>query len=164
MRHICFIILSLVVCSFVGLPAFALKEQNLTIAPQPQQSSFKLSAQNTETGFVPSNVGIIGVKYLHKKGDMSTVIDVYPHTPAEAAGVRVGDRVVEVDGTNIMAFDADQVFAMIAGYPGQPVRLKLMRCAGGTMGACRAYEVNLVRMDMNELASDNVFKIYKYGN
>ncbi len=147
----------------MSLEALAYTEQNLSIKKDPAPTSFKLSVANSNATFVPSDVGIIGVKYLHRKGDMSTVIEVYPHTPASAAGVQVGDRVLEVDGTNIMAFDADQVFAMIAGRPGEPVRLKMMRCAGST-GACRAYEVNLTRMDMNELASEQVFKIYKYGN
>ncbi len=147
----------------MSVNAAAYTEQNLSIKKQAAPTSFKLSVANSDATFVPSDVGIIGVKYLHRKGDMSTVIEVYPHTPAERAGVQVGDRVLEVDHTNIMAFDADQVFSMIAGRPGEPVSLKLMHCAG-TAGACRAYEVNLIRMDMNELASDQVFKIYKYGN
>ena len=157
------LILSLFICSSMSLEAFAYSEQNLSLKKQAVPSAFKLRVENSAATVVPSDVGIIGGKYLHRKGDMSTVIEVYPHTPAERAGVQVGDRVLEVDGLNIMAFDADQVFAMIAGRPGEPVRLKLMRCAG-LAGACRAYDVNLTRMDMNELASDQVFKIYKYGN
>ena len=146
----------------MSLEVSAYTEQNLSVKKEAAPTSFKLSVANSDASFVPSDVGIIGVKYLHHKGDMSTVIEVYPHTPAESAGVIVGDRVLEVDGLNIMAYDADQVFAMIAGRPGEPVRLKLMRCSGTS--ACRAYDVNLVRMDMNQLASDKVFQIYKYGN
>jgi C-terminal processing protease CtpA/Prc len=127
---------------------------------------FKLSVQDTHSGFAPSNVGIIGVKYLHRSGEMSTVIDVYPNTPAEAAGIHVGDRILEVDGTNIIPFTADQVFSVIAGNPGVPVALKMMRCDHdyGTDLGCRTYMVNLQRIDMNELASDNVYRVYKYGN
>lgn len=127
---------------------------------------FKLSAEDTQSAFTPSNVGIIGIKYLHKPGEMSTVIEVYPHTPAEAAGVQVGDRILEVDRTNIIPFTADQVFAVIAGRPGVPVELKMMRCTRdyGTHLGCHTYMVNLQRMDMNELASDKVFHVYKYGN
>jgi C-terminal processing protease CtpA/Prc len=146
----------------MSLEASAYTEQNLSVKKEAVPTSFKLSVANSDATFVPSDVGIIGVKYLHHKGDMSTVIEVYPHTPAERAGVVVGDRVLEVDGLNIMSYDADQVFAMIAGRPGEPVRLKLMRCSATS--ACRAYDVNLVRMDMNQLASDKVFQIYKYGN
>lgn len=128
--------------------------------PSFAKQSFSLQAASSDEVFAPSNIGIIGIKYLHKKGEMSNVVDVYPNTPAAQAGVRVGDRLVEVDGLNIMPFDADQVFAMIAGYPGQPVHLKLLRCDS----RCRSYEVNLTRMDMNQISSDNIFRVYKYGN
>ena len=124
---------------------------------------FKLGVQDTASSFVPSNIGIIGVKYLHRMGEMSTIIAVYPHTPAEAAGIQLGDRLLTVDGVNIMNFTADQVYAMIAGRPGEPVDLKLMRCAGDGAFGCRTYTLNLKRMDMNEIASDNVYKVYKYG-
>lgn len=127
---------------------------------------FKLSAVSSDASFVPSNVGIIGIKYLHSKGSMSTVIEVYPDTPAAKAGIQVGDRILEVDGMNIMPFDADQVFAMIAGSPGQPIQLKMMRCSTfrSVYGDCHAYQVNLTRMDMNQVSSDQVFRVYKYGN
>lgn len=152
-------------------PLFALayQEQSLTIpnsyiSSEPK-STFKLNAISSDASFAPSDVGIIGVKYLHRRGEMSNVIDVYPHTPAAAAGVRIGDQIIEVDHMNIMPFDADQVFSLIAGSPGQPVHLKLMRCDSnhGSYKACRPYEVNISRMDMNQLASDNVFRVYKYG-
>lgn len=137
------------------------------IAAGQAAAPFKLSAVSSDASFAPSNVGIIGIKYLHSKGDMSTVIEVYPGTPAAASGIQVGDRILEVDGMNIMPFDSDQVFAMIAGSPGQPVRLKMMRCPSARARSgygCRAYETELIRMDMNQVNSDAVFRVYKYGN
>jgi len=131
-----------------------------------ENPKFKLGVQEAYSDFVPSNVGIIGLKYLHKTGETSTVIDVYPNTPAEQAGIQVGDRILEVDGSSIIPLTADQVFAVIAGRPETTVELKMMRCNqnyGSHMG-CRAYSVNLKRMDMNQLASDRVFRVYRYGN
>jgi len=125
---------------------------------------FKLGVQDTTSTFEPSNIGIIGVKYLHRQGEMSTIIAVYPHTPASAAGIMVGDRLLAVDGANIMNFTADQVYAVIAGRPEESVDLKLMRCPGGGSYGCQTYYRTLKRMDMNEIASDNVFKVYRYGN
>jgi len=125
---------------------------------------FKLGAQDTKSSFTPSNIGIIGVKYLHRQGEMSTIIAVYPNTPAAAAGIRVGDRLLSVDGASILSFTADEVYAVIAGDPGQPVNLKLMRCPNGGSYSCQGYYRKLKRMDMNEIASDNVFKVYRYGN
>lgn len=153
------------------LLVFAYQAQDLSITKTIASndikpvSTFKLSAVTSDASFVPSDIGIIGIKYLHRRGDMSNVIDVYPNTPASNAGVQVGDRIIEVDGLNIIPFDADQVFSLIAGRPGQPVQLKLMRCDSnhGNYAGCRAYELNLTRMDMNQIASDNVFNVYKYG-
>lgn len=131
-----------------------------------ESAKFKLGVSEAYSDFVPSEIGIIGVKYLHKTGENSVVIDVYPHTPAESAGIRVGDRILEVDGSNIIPYTADQVFSVIAGKPGTVVELKMMRCNEnfGTHLGCREYNVNLKRMDMNQLASDRVFRVYKYGN
>ena len=125
---------------------------------------FKLGVQDTSTSYEPSNIGIIGVKYLHRQGEMSTIIAVYPNTPASAAGIMVGDKLLAVDGASIINFTADQVYAVIAGRPGEPVSLKLMRCPEGGAYGCRTYYRNLKRMDMNEIASDNVFNIYRYDN
>jgi C-terminal processing protease CtpA/Prc len=154
---------------FIHPSGAAFKEQNLN---QPTQKILYNSRSNTKTPFKlgveeglskfePSNIGIIGVKYLHKIGEMSTIIAVYPNTPAESAGVLVGDKLLSVDGVNIMNFNADQVYAMIAGRPGEPINLKLMRCPAGL--GCRTLNINLKRMDMNEIASDNVYKVYRYG-
>jgi len=136
------------------------------IQVQAENPKFKLGVQEAYSDFVPSNVGIIGLKYLHRTGETSTVIDVYPNTPAEQAGIQVGDRILEVDGSSIIPYTADQVFAVIAGRPETTVELKMMRCNSSfaSQSACRAYVVNLKRMDMNQLASDRVFRVYKYGN
>lgn len=125
---------------------------------------FKLGVEDTVSSYAPSEIGIIGVKYLHRIGEMSTIIAVYPNTPAEAAGIRVGDKLLAVDGVNIMNYTADQVFAAIAGRPGEPVNLKLMRCPNNMPYGCNTYYKSLKRMDMNAIASDNVFRVYRYGN
>ena len=131
-----------------------------------ENSKFKLGVAEGYSDFAPSNVGIIGLKYLHKIGETSTVIDVYPNTPAERAGILVGDRILEVDGSNILPLTADQVFSIIAGKPETTVELKLMRCNQnyGTHLGCHSFFVNLKRLDMNQIASDKVFRVYKYGN
>lgn len=154
-----FVILVIFFNAFLNVKA-QYQEQSLKA---PAKKSFQLNASQSETSFKPSNIGIIGMKYLHQKGSMSTVIEVYPNTPAAQAGVQVGDRLIEIDGTNIMPFNSDQVFAMIAGLPGSPIHLKFMRCNIQGSG-CYSFENDLIRMDMNQLHSDRVFKIYKYGS
>lgn len=138
--------------------------QSLTLKKQDVEPiSFKLNVEESTATFKPSNVGIIGMKYLHKPGSMSTVVEIYPHTPAERAGIRVGDRLLAVNGANIIPYNSDQVFAMIAGLPGAPIRLQFMRC--NNYGSnCYTFDKELIRMDMNQLNSDRVYQIYKYGS
>jgi C-terminal processing protease CtpA/Prc len=141
---------------FKLIPVFILSFLTLTTA---QAESYRLYADSETATYEKSNRGILGVKYLHQKNKNSVVISVYPNTPAERAGIQVGDQIIAVDGINVMPYDADHVFTLIDGLPGSPVTLSMLRCTT----QCRPYQARLVRMDMNELNSDNVFKIYKYG-
>ena len=155
----------LLICAVLFYSSALAQYQNLTLKTQPVTSTnkpFKLTAQEENLNYEPSDVGIIGIKYLHQAGAMSTVIEVYPHTPAEAAGVRVGDKLLEVNGVGVTPLDTNQVYALIAGLPGTPISLKFMRC--NYYGAdCQIFPANLTRMDMNKLNSDRIFRIYKYG-
>ncbi len=125
----------------------------------PVSAVIKLGVSSTDAAYEPSNVGVIGLRYMHQRGAMSTVVEVYPNTPAEAAGVIPGDRIVSVEGIDITKYNADQVYELISGIPGSPIDLTMMRCQGG----CRTFDITLRRIDMNAIASDTVFKIYKYG-
>lgn len=157
-------LLFLILTLFLSSANFAKASyQSLTLKKQKLETKpFKLNVAESTANFVPSNVGIIGMKYLHKPGSMSTVVEVYPHTPAEKAGVLVGDRLLAVDGTNIIPFNSDQVFAAIAGVPGAPIDLKFMRC-NNYGNQCLTFDRRLIRMDMNKLNSDRVYRIYRYG-
>jgi C-terminal processing protease CtpA/Prc len=141
---------------FKLISVFILSFLTLTTA---QAESYRLYADSETATYEKSNRGILGVKYLHQKNKNSVVISVYPNTPAERAGIQVGDQIIAVDGINVMPYDADHVFTLIDGLPGSPVTLSMLRCTT----QCKPYQARLVRMDMNELNSDNVFKIYKYG-
>ncbi|HEX2204860.1 MAG TPA: S41 family peptidase, partial [Longimicrobium sp.] len=59
--------------------------------------------------------------------DTAVVMRVYPQTPAEGAGVRVGDRIVEVDGRRVTGMSLDSVTSRLLGPQGSTVRVSLMR-------------------------------------
>jgi len=52
---------------------------------------------------------------------------VYPHTPAEAGGVREGDRIVGVDGKPTRGLRLVQVTDQLKGTPGTDVRVSFAR-------------------------------------
>ena len=157
------LVLALLVFVFGIEKASSAEYQSLTLKPQKVSSKpYKLNAAESTQDYVPSNVGIIGMKYMHRPGSMSTVVEIYPHTPAEKAGIRIGDRLLAVNNTNVIPFSSDQVFSMIAGIPGSALNLKFMRC--NSYGRdCFTFDRELIRMDMNKLNSDRVYRIYRYG-
>ncbi len=58
----------------------------------------------------------------HAAGGRWVVVDVYPAGPAEAAGLRRGDRVIALDGRS---FDEQSHFATFLTAPGQRVALEV---------------------------------------
>ena len=56
-----------------------------------------------------------------------TVQRVFPHTPAEAAGIIEGDRIVQVDTANTRGWTTAQVSDVLKGTPGTKVNVKFMR-------------------------------------
>ncbi|MGH7150510.1 MAG: S41 family peptidase [Planctomycetota bacterium] len=60
-----------------------------------------------------------------------TIAFPQPDSPAEKAGLRVGDRIVEIDGQPVEEADPDQVRDRIRGEEGTEVRLAVLPGAGG---------------------------------
>jgi carboxyl-terminal processing protease len=59
-----------------------------------------------------------------------TVVEVYLSSPAEVAGLQLGDRVLAVDGTETAGLLLDQVVLLIRGPLDSPVRLDVQRVGG----------------------------------
>lgn len=70
--------------------------------------------------------GGVGVE-LEIAGDAAVVMQAYPDAPAARAGIRVGDRIVAVDGQAVAQRPLDAVIASIKGPPRTQVRLGIRR-------------------------------------
>ena len=68
----------------------------------------------------------IGVRMQQVKNEIR-VVEVLEGTPAEAAGLKEGDIVKEVDGTDVTDMDINEVVMLIRGPEGTTVRLGVMR-------------------------------------
>ena len=60
-------------------------------------------------------------------GGMGEISSVFPSSPAEKAGVRPGDRIKTVDGTDVTGFAPDEIAARIRGPEATQVLLVLVR-------------------------------------
>ncbi len=68
-----------------------------------------------------------------------TVVAPFPNTPAAKAGIRSGDKIVKVDGKDVVGVDVDIVANMIKGPEGTPVTITIVRDDG------QPFDVQLVR-------------------
>jgi carboxyl-terminal processing protease len=55
------------------------------------------------------------------------VVRVYPGTPAEKAGVKVGDKIVTVDGADVTNLQTEEVANKVRGNEGTPVTIGILR-------------------------------------
>ncbi len=62
-----------------------------------------------------------------EEGGMSQIASVFPESPAEKAGVRPGDRIKSVDGTDVTDFAPEEIAQRIRGDEGTDVVLLLVR-------------------------------------
>jgi carboxyl-terminal processing protease len=72
------------------------------------------------------NYGGLGIR-IDEKDDWITVVQTLPNTPADRAGLRPGDRLIEVDGESMEGWTSDKAVRVLRGEKGDPVNLKIAR-------------------------------------
>ena len=70
--------------------------------------------------------GGIGMRIEDQDG-VITVVQVFPNTPAEAAGIQEGDRIVQVDTASTRGWSTEQVSNALIGTPGTQVSVRFVR-------------------------------------
>ena len=91
---------------------------------------------NTNTGGFYGGVGML----IEDQEGTIIVSRVYPHTPAEEAGIREGDRIIGVDTNSTRGWRIDQVSGGLRGVPGSKVKARFAR-----PGVPQAFEVEFTR-------------------
>jgi carboxyl-terminal processing protease len=75
--------------------------------------------------------GGLGITIEDQRGSIS-VVRVFPNTPAEAAGVQTGDRIVAVEGESTAGWKLEQVTRRLLGTPGTEVAVDFLRHGADT--------------------------------
>ncbi|HEV7588278.1 MAG TPA: S41 family peptidase [Longimicrobium sp.] len=70
--------------------------------------------------------GGLGIQIAPREGYI-TAVSVLPSTPAERAGIRVGDQLLEIDGKDARGWTDDFAVKVLRGAVGTPIRLKVRR-------------------------------------
>ena len=88
----------------------------------------------------------LGLRLAAGRGDDVVLAAITPGGPAAEAGLRLGDRVLAIDGQPLSGRDLAQAAALLEGPAGTEVRLRLQRPAPGDRPAGgRRFEVRLLR-------------------
>jgi carboxyl-terminal processing protease len=96
----------------------------------------QLEVFNTSTGGFYGGVGML----IEDQEGTIIISRVYPHTPAEEAGIREGDRIIGVDTSATRGWRLDQVSGALRGQPGSKVKARFQR-----PGVSQAFEVEFTR-------------------
>lgn len=96
----------------------------------------QLEAFNTTTGGFYGGVGML----IEDQEGAIIISKVYPHTPAEEAGIREGDRIIGVDTSSTRGWRLEQVSGALRGQPGSQVKARFQR-----PGVAQPFEVEFTR-------------------
>lgn len=89
------------------------------------------------------NYGGLGIRIDEKDGWI-TVVQTLPNTPADRAGLRPGDRLIEADGVSMAGWSGDDAVRVLRGPKGSPVALKVSRD-----GVPEPFPVRIVRDEIH---------------
>ncbi len=84
----------------------------------------------------------IGIGVILRYAEAPTIVFPVANSPAESAGLRVGDEILSLDGYSVEGLDSDEVSGRIQGEQGTTLQLSVR----GRDGQTRAHEVERRRM------------------
>ncbi len=89
------------------------------------------------------NYGGLGIRIDEKDGWI-TVVQTLPNTPADRAGLRPGDRLIEADGVSMADWTPDDAVRVLRGPKGSPVDLRIVRA-----GVPEPFPMRIVRDEIH---------------
>ena len=90
--------------------------------PEEQMSNFDL--------LTTGKYGGIG-SMIRKKGDYVIFAQPYEGSPADRAGIRIGDKILSIEGEDTKGWDPAQISSALKGTPNTTVRIVIERLIGG---------------------------------
>lgn len=89
--------------------------------PEQEMSEFELLTTGKYGG-----VGSL----IRLKGDYVIFAQPYEGSPSDRAGIKIGDRILEINGESAKGFTTEQVSSRLKGDAGTPVKVKIKRLDG----------------------------------
>jgi carboxyl-terminal processing protease len=87
----------------------------------------------------------LGIQVQSLFGKVTIVSRPFPDSPAERAGLRVGDMITQVDGKSTTGLAVEDVVAKLRGNPGTTVHIQISR-----PGESQPFELDIVRQQLKK--------------
>jgi carboxyl-terminal processing protease len=97
-----------------------LGDPNTSLLNVEDYENFRIQAEG--------DYGGVGLEIVERDGYI-TVVGPIPGSPGARAGIRAGDRIVEVDGTSIRGWPSQQAVQILRGPAGSDVHVRIQRPA-----------------------------------
>lgn len=94
--------------------------------------------------YVSTQYGGIGATISNREGKV-IVAEPYEGFPAQKAGLRAGDQLLEINGIKLNNKNNEQVSSMLKGSKGTPVKLLVQR-----PGIAKPKEINIIREEIRQ--------------
>ncbi len=95
----------------------------------PYSELYSPKERETLSRQINGHYGGIGMLIRPLEGGGVAVSNVFPNTPAEKAGIREGDRILQIDTADSRGWTTSQVSETLLGTPGTKVQVKFGRPA-----------------------------------
>lgn len=89
-----------------------------------EMAQFEQQTSGTYTG--------IGIQ-IEQKDNYISVVSVFKDSPADKAGIKVGDKIVGIDGKGVSGMTLDQVAGLLRGNEGTKVKLAIQRAGSNSL-------------------------------
>ncbi len=91
--------------------------------PEEQMSDFELLTTGKYGGVD---------QLIRQKGDWVKIAQPYKGSPADRAGLKIGDKILAIDGKDAKGFTTEQVSSRLKGEPGSKVKVTVEHLDGST--------------------------------
>ena len=115
--------------------------------PEEQMSDFELLTTGKYGG-----VGSL----IRQKGDWVKIAQPYKGSPADRAGLKIGDKILAIDGKDAKGFTTEQVSSRLKGEPGSKVKVTVEHLDGSTETVMLAQEYVLPAATADQLGGVKV--------
>ena len=96
----------------------------------------------------------LGIQVQSLFGKVTIVSRPFPDSPAEKAGLRVGDLITHVDGRPTLGLPVDEVVSKLRGVPGTPVDVTISR-----PGEEKPFDLHIIRRQLKKYTINFTYMI-----